>query len=243
MSEYSALYKYYDLLMSGYPYGKILKFIEPELRRARVKSCFEFACGTGKMSIALSRLGIGVTASDLSPDMLNAAAESAELNGQKITFVRQDVNKPEISKKYGLIACFTDGFNYVSGIERLNILFGRIYSALNPGGLFIFDVSTLYKAEKILSGELYYEDLDGLTLFWRNSAIKKNAVDMNLTFFERRGEAYFRSDETNRQYFYKNEDIFKALGDNCFEFSAFDGDGLHGLKDDSKRLLIIAEKI
>ncbi|MDR1940253.1 MAG: class I SAM-dependent methyltransferase [Clostridiales bacterium] len=242
MSEYSALYRYYDALMKDYRYDGLLGFVKEQIEPRGVKSGFEFACGTGKITVGLSRIGVDMTASDISPDMLNAAAGNADLHRQKITFIRQDVNKPVIPSKYDLIASFVDGFNYVSSAAGLKRLFAAISRSLNDDGLLIFDMSTVYKAKKLLSGKLYYEDAQGLTYFWRNSNIKKGAITMELTFFERSGGGYIRSDETNTQYFYDNQKIFELLRACGFTFSAFDGDSFGALRGASKRLLVAAKK-
>jgi cyclopropane fatty-acyl-phospholipid synthase-like methyltransferase len=209
---------------------------------ARLKG-FEFACGTGRMTLPLAAAGCEMTATDISADMLNIACEKAKREGLKIAFLKVDVNAPALLGKYDFVVCMTDGFNYVGSLSRLDGLFGLVFGALREGGLLIFDMSSAYKAENILSEKLYFDDGEELSFFWRNSKYSKKSrkIRMELTFFEKKEGNYIRFDEENLQFFYENDDIETLLKKNGFETEFFD-EKLSGLKKHSKRIVAVAKK-
>ncbi|MDR3262817.1 MAG: class I SAM-dependent methyltransferase [Clostridiales bacterium] len=245
MSEYSALYKYYDFLMRDYPYGKLCAYAKDKLALyGQAASGFELACGTGRFTAELSEAGYTMTASDISEDMLNLASERLRASKIKAVFLKQDINKLEISKRFDFAVSFTDGFNYISSLKNFDRTLGALNASIKDGGALIFDMSTLFKARNILSDKLYFEDREELTLFWRNSKIsKRGKIEMSLTFFERESGGYVRYDESNEQYFYQKDDIDALLQKNGFRAEFCDGGSLGRLKQSSERMLVFAKKI
>ncbi|MDR1906350.1 MAG: class I SAM-dependent methyltransferase, partial [Clostridiales bacterium] len=243
MSGYSALYRYYDFLMKDYDYDGIFAFLTLCFDK-NMKKGFEFACGTGKMTDKLAEAGFEMTASDISEEMLNIAVERASARGQKTIFLRQDINRPELNKKYDFIVSFTDGVNYISSQKKFNRFLNIANESLNGGGRLIFDMSSYYKAENKLSEKMYFEDGENLTFFWQNGKLSKKSgkINMRLTFFEEKNGVYHRYDESNAQYFYKNRNVEKLLADNGFEAELYDARTLKraGLK--SERVLVSAIK-
>ncbi|MDR2046361.1 MAG: class I SAM-dependent methyltransferase [Clostridiales bacterium] len=264
--EYSALYKYYDGLMSDYPYRKMFGFAVAKLRAANAEKGFEFACGTGVMTAMLAAEGFRLAASDISTDMLNIASEKVLKFGadspdtatgktlifrENAVFLRMDVNKPVLNGKYDFIVSFTDGFNYVSSLTRLDKLFKMCADALSAGGILLFDMSTPHKARTLLSGRLRFEDGGELTVFWENSKFgeKSRKIDMRLTFFEKKvngaasgkGEIYERCDERNAQYFYETRDVGLLLKKHGFKVEIFN-ENLKKYTSKAKRLVVCAKK-
>lgn len=94
-----------------------------------------------------------------------------------------DLNDLHLEKKCDFVTAVCDGFNYVKG-KNLAAAFNEIYSALNDGGIFIFDVSSANKLENVLGNNLFYEDDENLTYLWQNTK-KGEKIKMDLTFFER----------------------------------------------------------
>ncbi|MDR3294079.1 MAG: class I SAM-dependent methyltransferase [Clostridiales bacterium] len=241
--EYSALYRYYDDLMKDYPYGDILSFCLDALKDTGAKTGFEFACGTGRLTAALAERGYEMTATDLSLDMLNLAVRRTQGIKPAVRLLSADVNRPEFLKKYDFVVSFTDGFNYVSSVERFDALLKKTAAALNTGGLLIFDMSTVFKAEHVLSEQLFFEDGEELTVFWQNTKYGGNKIGMELTFFEKRGETYIRSDEKNTQYFYTAETVEGLLKKNGFGCRILDGTTFKGFTDRSERIIVLARKL
>ena len=204
--SYDALSRYYDRLMGDFPYDAYLEYIAPE---AHTKG-LDLACGTGKMTRGLAAKGVQMHGVDLSPDMLNLAVRLAREQGLQITFGREDMRRFAPSH-YDLICCVSDGLNYLPD-KDLPPLLQRVASCLNEGGKFVFDVSTPYKLREVLGDNLFFEDYDDLTYYWQNKWVpKRSAVQMQLTFFEKEGELYRRSDETQTQYAHDKDRLNAAI--------------------------------
>ena len=239
-APYSALYKYYDYLMRDYPYDKILAYVTPLLGAGG--RGLELACGTGRFAVALSKAGHDMSASDISPGMLNAAVRRAEENGLRIMFCIEDINRFKPKNNLDFAVSFTDGLNYAASEKKLSALFAAISASLKRGGKFIFDVSTPYKAEHVLADRLFFEDEGDLAYFWQNS-YRSGRVGMRLTFFERRGTLYERFDESAVQHFYQTPRILELLKNAGFRAFALDCETFKAPRKRSERLLFIAERL
>lgn len=98
-------------------------------------------------------------------------------------------------------------------ILKSGSFFSAAYRALGEGGAFIFDISTEYKFMHVLDGQLYYEDREKVSYFWRNEFLPQNRLmNMELTFFVRKknGE-YTRFDETHIQRCYTEAELKTLL--------------------------------
>ena len=204
--SYDALSRYYDRLMGDFPYERYLAFIAPRVG----EKCLDLACGTGRITCALARAGARAHGVDVSEPMLNVAVASAREQGLTVTFGREDLRRFSLAR-YDLITCVSDGLNYVP-TKDLAPFFERVAASLAEGGRCVFDISTPYKLREVLGDNIYYEDHEDLTYFWENKwSERTHSVQLNLTFFERAGDAYVRSNEQQRMYAHESEAIGAAL--------------------------------
>ena len=67
-------------------------------------------------------------------------------------------------------------------------------------------------------------------------------VDIEITFFEKKGEVYVRTEETQRQYIHEIEDVYSALKDAGFSLKNVCDDLGGELKSDSMRAVFTAIK-
>ena len=91
--QYTMLARHYDTLTFDVDYAGYAAFADQLFKKHKIPGnlILEQACGTGSLTLELSRLGYEMIASDLSPDMLVAAQEKcAELEQQPI-FICQDM--------------------------------------------------------------------------------------------------------------------------------------------------------
>ena len=72
---------------------------------------------------------------------------------------------------------------------------------MRPGGALVFDISTPYKLQKILCGELMWEDREEITYLWQNTWNEKHqTVALDLCFFVKEEDGrYRRIEEHQRQ--------------------------------------------
>jgi len=242
---YGALSHLYDALTGDVEYERWAAYLERLLAAAPrpCKKVFEVACGTGRMAILLKKRGYEAAASDLSDAMLAAAAQNARKAGVKLDFVRQDMRQLSIPPQDAIL-CVCDGVNHLLEKRELMAFFQGAYRCLRPGGMLLFDVSSAHKLEHILGDELFYEDGEDLTYFWQNTWVESaRQVRMELTFFERQGAAYLRSDETLFQAAHETEMLKQLLLECGFaHVAAYDFMTEDPPKPDSERIQFAASK-
>ncbi|MBS6461658.1 MAG: class I SAM-dependent methyltransferase [Clostridium sp.] len=236
---YEILAKYYDDLMGDFDYDAYEKFALENLKDVWGGFGYDLASGSGEMAIRLKRNGFKVVGGDVSPEMLEKATEKARKARLDVQFVFSDLNDLHLEKKCDFVTAVCDGFNYVKG-KNLAAAFNEIYSALNDGGIFIFDVSSANKLENVLGNNLFYEDDENLTYLWQNTK-KGEKIKMDLTFFERDGDVYRRFDESESQYIHKTKDVESALTAAGFSYRLFN-EKFKKFTERCNRLIVVAKK-
>ena len=126
--------------------------------------------------------------------------------------------------------------------------FSLVHNYLDPDGLFIFDVNSPRKFEKVYSDNAYIledENDDGSAIFcgWQNQYDKETGIcDFYLTLFEEDEDgAYIRSDEHQRERCYTMEQIRSALDKANLEFiSVFADYDFKEISDEDDRWYIVA---
>lgn len=205
----------YDELMYDVNYDEWADYIGRLLEKhsGSGSSIFEAGCGTGSISVRLAGQGYKITASDVSPEMLNIACENARKSGANIKFILQDMRElTSTVKKDAVIAC-CDVVNYLTEDGDLERFFKAAYDILTPGGTLLFDISSYDKIKNTLGNELFFEDGDNVTYLWQNSFDDEfDCVKMDIIMFVRSADGkYARFDETHTQRAYKIEEICSAL--------------------------------
>ena len=121
---------------------KYLRLIETHLeRRARI---LDMACGSGMHAIELAKLGFITSGADLSPKMVEKAAENAHAAGVKVNFressfgnLRADLmDQPEFP--YDMITCLGNALPHLLSTELIQTTLWDMANCLNSGGYLIF---------------------------------------------------------------------------------------------------------
>ena len=250
--EFAALY---DALMHGVDYDGWASWLVERLRAGGVDPrptgggkpplVLDCACGTGALTVRLSRLGYDVVGSDLSEDMLRAAQQKAMAAGLRIPFVRQDMRHVCAHRPADAVTACCDGVNYLTSADDVCAFFRAAYAALRPGGLLLFDVSSAYKLSAVLGGNTFGEDTPDCTYLWRNAFDPATRLlEMRLAFFTPDGGGrYRRFDETHLQRAHTAAEISAWLtacgfvGQACY--AAFTADAP---KEDTERIQWTAYK-
>lgn len=99
----------------------------------------DLCCGAGRYSIALAKIGLSVTALDLSGDLLDEARRSAEASGVNIDFIKRDMRDiPFVDYFDGVVNMFTS-FGYFKSDEENERVIGKVAGSLKKGGWFVLD--------------------------------------------------------------------------------------------------------
>lgn len=104
----------------------------------------DLCCGTGQLAQHFLEHGCRVTGLDWSPAMLAHAARNnaAQVAAGQARFVQGDATDFHLDERFGLATATYDALNHLDGLDALRRCFACVRRALEPDGLFIFDLNT-----------------------------------------------------------------------------------------------------
>jgi ubiquinone/menaquinone biosynthesis C-methylase UbiE len=219
----------YDALMKDVPYEGWVHFIGMQAQKYGIegKKILDLACGTGELSIRLAGEGYEVTGVDLSTEMLAVAREKADKCRHSLFLVEQDMSQLELREEFDMIGIFCDSLNYLQTELEVVHTFERVWSHLNPNGLFLFDVHSLYKMNELFIDQTYAYNGEEISYIWQCfEGEYPYSVEHELTFFEldHRTDQYRRYDELHTQRTYPVEQYESWLSKIGFEVLAVSAD-------------------
>ena len=218
MNAYGALAASYDRLTNDVDYEAVIEFAHKILEREglRPRTAADLACGTGSTTKILARMGYQVTAVDLSEDMLTEAMDKcAELENLP-RFVHQSLQQLHLPRGVDMAVCFLDSLDYILDPADCAEAIRRIYRALNPGGIFIFDVNTPEKL-RAMDGQVFLDEDEDVYCVWRGEFDDQtNICSYGMDLFQRQGDVWVRSFEEHQEYAYSIEELTKYLKDAGF---------------------------
>lgn len=218
MGAYEALAGCYDRLTNDVEYEKIVAFYQEILDREKLnpKTAVDLACGTGSVSVLLARQGLGVTGVDMSVDMLTVACQKAQDMENPPLFVHQKLENLRLPRGVDLAVCALDSLDYIVEPEKCRQAIARAYKALNPGGIFIFDVNTPEKL-RAMDDQIFLDEDDDVYCVWRGEFDDDtNICSYGMDLFRRAGPVWVRSFEEHQEYAYSREQLTSYLQDAGF---------------------------
>ena len=213
MGAYHALADSYDRLTNDVDYRATVDFYYAILQQEGLKprTAVDLACGTGSVTLLLAAEGLKVTGVDMSEEMLMVAWEKAQTLEQPPVFVHQKLQELYLPRGVDLAVCALDSIDYILNPEDCKEAIRRTYRALNPGGIFIFDVNTPEKLHA-MDGQVFLDEDDDVYCVWRGEFNEKtNICSYGMDLFQRRGEVWDRSFEEHREYAYSQEQLTDYL--------------------------------
>lgn len=142
----------------------------------------DVGCGTGDLSILMSRKGYDVTGLDVSPEMLDVASRKAEKAGESILWLCQDMCEMDTYGSYAAMFCFTDGINHIQDKDSLCAFFERARNFIDRGGLLIFDfLPPRYLRRIARQGILYDSREEGSCVWW--GEYNRGVIDYEIECF------------------------------------------------------------
>ena len=218
MGAYEMLAGCYDRLTNDVDYEAIAAFYRTLLGRegVRPRTAVDLACGTGSVTAILAREGLRVIGVDMSEEMLTqAAAKTAGLEPAPI-FVRQKLQNLTLPRGVDLAVCALDSLDYITEPKDCAQAIRRVYRALNPGGMFIFDVNTPEKL-RAMDGQVFLDEDQDVYCVWRGEFDDNtNICSYGMDLFIREGKHWHRSFEEHREYAYSREQLTVFLKDAGF---------------------------
>ncbi|MBQ8769374.1 MAG: methyltransferase domain-containing protein [Oscillospiraceae bacterium] len=209
MDAYKNLAFSYDRLTNDVDYSAVVDFYHTILSLEGVKprTAADLACGTGSVSLLLAERGYQVTGVDMSEDMLTVAADKAQGLENRPVFACQKLQQLRLPRGVDLAVCGLDSMNYITDPADCETAIRRIYKALNPGGIFIFDVNTPEKF-RAMDGQVFLDEDDDVYCIWRGEFDEKaNICSYGMDLFQRVGKTWQRSFEEHQEYAYSREQL------------------------------------
>jgi ubiquinone/menaquinone biosynthesis C-methylase UbiE len=197
MNDYGVFADFYDELMSDVDYAALAEYYDVLIRENRencgngIPDCktergilLDLACGTGTLSVLMAERGWDVIGVDSSAEMLSKASKH-----DRLSYVRQDMTELDLFGTIDAAVCSLDGLNHLCSESELLETLKRVSLFMNVGGVFVFDVNTLYKHETTLGGNTFIKECGGLYCVWQNHYCGDGIIDIVLNIFaEKYGE-------------------------------------------------------
>lgn len=198
----------YDALINDVDYKSWVDYYMKIFKRYGLKPQLglDLGCGTGNMTLELASRGIDMTGVDISEDMLMVARNKSE--DKDILYLNQDMTEFELYGTVSFVISSLDCINYITDKRDLLKVFKLVNNYLDPGGLFIFDINTPYKLEKVLGENTFIIESEDSFCAWQNEYDKKRKMcDFFLTFFTKDSDKFSRFDENHTERAYSIEEI------------------------------------
>lgn len=212
MSEYSSLADHYDTLTGNVDYDDIHGFYKKIFEKLNHKPeiLLDLACGTGSLSFLFEKDGIEVIGTDSSEDMLSIAMDKKYDLSSNVLFLNQKASELDLYGTVDTVICNLDAMNHFSP-QDIDEVIRRVSLFLEPDGIFVFDVNSLYKFENMLNGNCYSYDENNVFCSWTSTFTDKKAK-IHLDIFEKISDnTYNRSEQNIEEYYYSDAELTEKL--------------------------------
>ena len=192
MANYDIFSKYYDFVMTEYKI--FLEIIEQEIKsnHPQAKSILEIACGTGNI-LKHFKNKYDIYGLDLSSEMLKIA--KGKIPGG--IFYHKDMINFKLDISFDVILCIFDSINHVINYKDWQKIFKNVKNHLNDKGIFIFDINTIEKLNKIINYSCLVKEFNRNMMIMKIKKIGENLTNWNVKFFEKINENNYKLFEEN----------------------------------------------
>jgi SAM-dependent methyltransferase len=167
---------YYDLLYKDRNQEEADMFVHNlvnHLSPPKKAFMLDLACGKGRYSIALNRMGYNVTGIDLSQTKIEAAKH---FQNNSLVFAVNDMRMPLEQNKYDYVFNLFTSFGYFDNEEENKTVLTNVFNSLKKSGIFVLDYVNGEKAARYLLEHEEYS-FDGVDFsiyrFAKNNLIVK----------------------------------------------------------------------
>lgn len=241
--SYEVFAEYYDELMQNVGYRERAEYIDRLIKQYKPDAnlLVDLACGTGSMTVEFAEMGYDVIGTDISEDMLSKAREKSD---GSILYLCQSMQELDMYGTIDAFVCTLDSLNHIESRDELCRAFNRVSLFLEPDGVFVFDMNTPYKHEKVLGNNTFVYECDELYCVWQNYYFGDGRVDISLDFFEEREDgSYYRYCEDFYELAYSYADTEEMLrGAGLKILAAYDDMTLEPPTEKSERIVFVAGK-
>lgn len=247
MEAYAGFAAVYDMFMDNVPYEEWSRRVVGMLKEYGVADglVLDLGCGTGSMTELLAEAGYDMIGVDASEEMLELALEKRVKSGHDILYLLQDMREFELYGTVKAVISICDSLNYITEEEDLLEVFRLVNNYLDPGGIFLFDMNTLYKYENLLAQNTIAENREEGSFIWENDydpEERLNEYDLTL-FIREEDDRYRKYEEVHYQRAYPVETVLRLIGEAGMKpLRVCDAETLGEPAEDTERIYIIAKE-
>lgn len=243
---YGVFAEFYDRLTGNVHYEKRADYLLSICEKFNHNTgiTLDLACGTGTLTLELKRRGVDVYGIDASVEMLSEASMKAFEEELDVLFLCQKMQSIDLYGTIDTCFCTLDSINHLVKTEDVKKTFERVSLFMSKGGLFVFDVNTLYKHQKVLKDNVFVFDTDDVYCVWQNTPVDEYTEEISLDFFipDSKG-GYIRERECFRERAYETKELVEMLEKAGFAVEAVFGDMIFETPEsDEQRLYFVARK-
>lgn len=241
----------YDEFMDDWPYEAWAGFVRNLLELYEVSgldnaSIAELGCGTGTVTEYFLKNGYKVEAIDLSQDMLDVAKDKCKqyIGDGSLKLKCLDMRAFKLDKKVDAIISMCDSVNYLAEDGDLNKLFKCVADNLNDGGVFIFDLKSLWLYENAMADYTFSQENEDATYIWENDFDEETRINKyKLTLFIKNSDGtYNKHSEVHIQRAFDEDDIYEAAKNTGLEVvEVFGQEPFEKPQEDDERLFYVLQ--
>jgi len=159
-----------------------VKFLVRELQLKKNDRILDLACGYGRHTNELSRLGYHVTGVDINQRLLKTAMIEAPIANTNPKYIRKDLREFRCSMQFDKIFLLFTYFDFT----RDGIVLSNIMRALKIGGLFCLDVMNLDYPFSLFNSKVFdvTEKLSGNAIQYHDIVRRRISMHGNVLFEE-----------------------------------------------------------
>lgn len=177
----------------------------------------ELACGTANVAVRFVQSGARVDACDISVQMLENAAQKQ----LRPNLYQASLTDPIPGRDYELIICLFDSINYLLQVSQIKDCLAEVYEALVPGGLFVFDISTLLNSMENFSDVCNYQQEEKSHMYHEAFYVPGKRLQISrLHLFKPRAAGYAMLREEHLQKVYLAQEMIDIISQSPFKLTA-----------------------
>lgn len=237
MIPYDRFSRFYDIVMgdrsdaAAFIHGLILQ------SKPQARTVLEIGCGTGTILGALSQ-SYEVTGLDRSPSML--ALARARL--PHVRFYRQDMTRFQLGKRFDVCVSAFDSINHLLRFSDWERVFRQVAAHLHTNGLFVFDVNTVGKLQRLADGQPWVKHFDRDLVVIKVGNGRRGLFRWGIQIFEHQTTlAYRLIEETIPEIAFPVKRIRESLKTHFKNIRVIDPEGARPT-DQSERLYFVCQR-
>ena len=170
----------------------------------------DLGCGSGLWAQELRKAHYHVLGVDISESMIDIARRRVPDAEFRIgSLFKADI--PPCNAVTSLGECLNYLFDPENDRQTLVQLFRRIYGALTPGGVFVFDIAEPGQLTQGTTTKGFSEGKDWIILLEKEEDREQKTLTRRIISFRKVGKHYRRADEVHRLRLYESRDVAREL--------------------------------